>query len=60
MSIVKSVAARKRDPLEAQTALSVRIGQIGTIIIKSLDRQDRDVAALGQRAVRRRFQCCQG
>ena len=47
MDIVKSVAARKRDPLEAQTALSVRIGQIGTIIIKSLDRQDRDVAAEG-------------
>jgi len=47
MEIVKHVASRRRDPLEAQTALAVRIGQIGTIIIKSLDRNDRDVAAEG-------------
>ena len=45
--IVKRVASRARDPQEAQTALSVRVGQVGTIIIKSLDRQDRDVAAEG-------------
>jgi hypothetical protein len=47
MNIVKRVAARERDPMDAQTELSVRIGQIGTIIIKSLDRNDRDVAAEG-------------
>ncbi len=47
MDIVKKVAVRKLDPLDAQTALSMRVGQIGTIIIKSLDRNDRDVAAEG-------------
>lgn len=47
MHVVRRVADRALDPQEAQTALSVRIGQIGTIIIKSLDRQDRDVAAEG-------------
>jgi hypothetical protein len=45
--IVKRVAARKLDPMDAQTVLSMRVGQIGTIIIKSLDRNDRDVAAEG-------------
>ncbi|HEY0190039.1 MAG TPA: DUF2254 family protein [Kofleriaceae bacterium] len=45
--IVRQVAERHRDPLDAQTELSVRVGQIGTIIIKSLDRNDRDVAAEG-------------
>jgi hypothetical protein len=52
MQIVKEVASRKRDPMEAQTVLSVRIGQIGTIIIKSLDRNDRDVAAEGAWAIK--------
>jgi Predicted membrane protein (DUF2254) len=47
MQIVEQVANRKRDPLEAQLLLSTRVGQIGTIIIKSLDRDDRDVAAEG-------------
>lgn len=47
MRMVEQVAKRKRDPLEAQLALSVRVGQIGTVIIKSLDRDDRDVAAEG-------------
>jgi hypothetical protein len=50
--IVARVADRVRDPMEAQTALSVRIGQIGTIIIKSLDRNDRDVAAEGAWAIK--------
>lgn len=52
MHIVKRVAERTRDPLEAQTVLSVRINQIGTIIIKSLDRNDRDVAAEGAWAIK--------
>ena len=47
MQIVERVAARKQEPLAAQMLLSVRIRQIGTIIIKSLDRDDRDVAAEG-------------
>jgi len=50
--IVARVADRVRDPMEAQTALSVRVGQIGTIIIKSLDRNDRDVAAEGTWAIK--------
>ncbi len=47
MSIMRKVASRQRDPQDAQTDLITRVGQIGTIIIKSLDRQDRDVAAEG-------------
>lgn len=50
--IVEGVAARKVDPQEAQQILSMRVGQIGTIIIKSLDRQDRDVAAEGAWAIK--------
>src|SRR5215510_14340523 len=52
MYIVRKVADRARDPIEAQPALSVRVGQIGTVIIKSLDRNDRDVAAEGAWAVK--------
>ena len=52
MQIVDKVADRVRDPMEAQTTLSVRVGQIGTIIIKSLDRNDRDVAAEGAWAIK--------
>lgn len=52
MHIVGKVADRVRDPIEAQLALSVRISQIGTIIIKSLDRNDRDVAAEGAWAIK--------
>ena len=52
MKISKDVAERRLEPLEAQTTLSVRIGQIGTIIIKSLDRNDRDVAAEGAWAIK--------
>jgi hypothetical protein len=50
--IVEKVADRDRDPMEAQTALAIRVGQIGTIIIKSLDRNDRDVAAEGAWAIK--------
>lgn len=52
MHIVGRVADRVHDPLEAQISLSVRIGQIGTIIIKSLERDDRDVAAEGAWAIK--------
>ncbi len=52
MHIVRGVADRARDPIAAQTVLSVRIGQVGTIIIKSLDRDDRDVAAEGAWAIK--------
>src|SRR5215510_2124712 len=45
MYIVRKVAERVRDPIAAQPVLSVRVGQIGTVIIKSLERNDRDVAA---------------
>ncbi|MEO8699819.1 MAG: DUF2254 family protein [Kofleriaceae bacterium] len=47
MKIVHNVADRKRDAAEAQQEALRRIGQLGTIIIKSLDRNDRDVAAEG-------------
>lgn len=47
MRIIAQVGEREMDPTTAQTALAVRVGQIGTIIIKSLDRNDRDVAAEG-------------
>jgi hypothetical protein len=50
--IVRRVADRDRDPMEAQTALAIRVGQIGTIVIKSLDRNDRDVAAEGAWAIK--------
>jgi len=50
--IVSGVADRQRDPIAAQPELQMRIGQIGTIIIKSLDRNDRDVAAEGAWAIK--------
>jgi predicted membrane protein DUF2254 len=50
--IVSGVADRRRDPIAAQPELQMRIGQIGTIIIKSLDRNDRDVAAEGAWAIK--------
>lgn len=45
--IIDRTADRVLDPIEAQQELGMRVGQIGTIIIKSLDRGDRDVAAEG-------------
>jgi hypothetical protein len=52
MAIVEDTAARKRDPLAAQQEMLTRVGQLGTIIIKSLDRNDRDVAAEGAWALK--------
>lgn len=45
--VVEGVVLRKRDAIDSQPELGTRVGQIGTIIIKSLDRNDRDVAAEG-------------
>lgn len=50
--IVEAVAIRKRDPIAAQQELGMRIGQLGTLIIKSLERNDRDVAAEGAWALK--------
>lgn len=50
--IVETTADRVRDPIEAQQELGMRVGQVGTIIIKSLDRGDRDVAAEGAWALK--------
>ena len=52
MQIVKSAADRKYDAQTAQTEISKNVNQIGTIIIKSLDRNDRDVAAEGAWAIK--------
>ena len=53
MAVVHDVTNRKFDPYDAQTDVSTRVNQIGTIIIKSLDRNDRDVAAEGTWAIKR-------
>ncbi len=50
--IVHQVAERTRDAASAQQEALRRIGQLGTIIIKSLDRSDRDVAAEGAWALK--------
>jgi len=50
--IVERAARRKADPATAQQELTTRIGQIGTITIKALDRNDRDVAAEGAWALK--------
>jgi len=50
--VMAQTADRKNDPAKAQTEMSTRIGQIGTIIIKSLDRNDYDVAAEGAWALK--------
>ncbi len=52
MQIVARVAERDLDAYEAQPEVSTRISQLGTIIIKSLDRNDRDVAAEGTWAIK--------
>jgi len=49
---VKRTGDRKLDPALAQQMLITRVGQVGTIIIKSLDRNDRDVAAEGAWALK--------
>ena len=50
--IVERVAARREDAQQAQPLISRRLHQLGTIIIKSLDRNDRDVAAEGVWAIK--------
>jgi predicted membrane protein DUF2254 len=52
MRIIDQTADRLRDPVTAQPELQMRVGQIGTIIIKSLDRNDRDVSAEGAWALK--------
>lgn len=52
MAIVRKVAERKLDPSDAQLQLSRRVSQVGTLILKSLDRNDRDVAAEGAWAIK--------
>ncbi len=52
MSVVGEVSSRKFDPHDAQPEVSTRVSQLGTIIIKSLDRNDRDVAAEGTWAIK--------
>jgi hypothetical protein len=44
---IKHVADGKVDPLKAQEDVARAIGQLGTIVIKSLERDDRDVAREG-------------
>jgi hypothetical protein len=51
--VLAAVAERDADPADAQTDVSTRVNQIGTIIIKSLDRNDRDVAAEGTWAIKK-------
>jgi hypothetical protein len=53
MFVLHRVAQRQFDPYEGQIEASIRVNQIGTIIIKSLDRNDRDVAAEGTWAIKR-------
>src|SRR6185503_19759740 len=53
LDVVAKVERREFDPYEAQTECSTRVNQIGTFIIKSLDRNDRDVAAEGTWAIKR-------
>jgi hypothetical protein len=50
--LVERVATRKQDPVAAQPEISRHLNQLGTIIIKSLDRNDRDVAAEGVWAIK--------
>jgi len=45
--LVEQVAAGKRDPVTGQEELAQRLDQLGTIILKSLDRADRGVAREG-------------
>jgi len=52
LELVSRVADRGADPAESQTEISTRVNQIGTIIVKSLDRNDRDVAAEGTWAIK--------
>jgi hypothetical protein len=50
--IVEHVCERRGDAQAAQTEVSRRLNQLGTIVIKSRDRNDRDVAAEGAWAIK--------
>ncbi len=50
--ILEKVHSHRGDPMHSQPDISRRLQQIGTIIIKSLDRNDRDVAAEGVWAIK--------
>ncbi len=50
--IVEKTAARALDAVDAQHQISLRLAQLGTIVIKSLDRDDRDVAREGIWAIK--------
>jgi len=52
LELVSRVAERRVDAAETQTEISTRVNQLGTIIVKSLDRNDRDVAAEGTWAIK--------
>jgi hypothetical protein len=52
MRVLARVADRSTDPQAAQTEVGIRVNQLGTLIIKSLDRNDRDVAAEGAWAIK--------
>ena len=51
--IVNDVGAGKRDPVAAQAEVAQRIDQLGTIVLKSLERADRVVAREGAWALKR-------
>lgn len=50
--IVERTAIRRTDAVDAQHQISLRLAQLGTIVIKSLDREDRDVAREGIWAIK--------
>ena len=50
--IVELTAARRLDAVDSQHQVSLRLAQLGTIVIKSLDREDRDVAREGIWAIK--------
>jgi hypothetical protein len=50
--IVEKTAHRHAEPVGAQHEISLRLAQLGTIVIKSLDREDRDVAREGIWAIK--------
>ncbi|HUJ63397.1 MAG TPA: DUF2254 family protein [Kofleriaceae bacterium] len=52
MEIVQRVADRAVPAVDAQLDIATRVNQLGTVIIKSLDRNDRDVAAEGTWAIK--------
>ncbi len=53
VAIVREVHQGKRDPGQTQEAVSLRIDELGTIVLKSLDRADRGVAREGVWALKK-------